>query len=331
MTSLPKARIVGVGSYLPEKILSNSDLEKMVDTSDEWIVSRSGISERRIAAADEFPSTMGAIAAKRALERASLAPENVDLVIVATMTSDYISSSTAALVQHAIGATKAAAFDVQAACSGFIYALATAKAYVESGIYKNVVVVATEKMSSFIDYKDRNTCVLFGDGAAAAVVCDSGQGLLIGASQLAASGDMVDLLRVPAGGARQPATANTIAERLHYIKMDGKEIFKNAVRLMALAARKCLEKAGLTENDVDWLVPHQANVRIIDAIAKNFKVSPDKIYKTLHKYGNTSASAVAIALDELLQQKKVEEGDNLLLIAFGAGLTWGAILLTQTR
>lgn len=331
MSFLPKARIISLGCYLPEKILSNSDLEKIVDTSDEWIVSRSGISERRIASTEEFPSTMGAAAAKQALERSSLKPGDIELVIVATMTSDYVSSSTAALVQHAIGAKKAAAFDVQAACSGFLYALATAKAYVESGMYNHVVVVAAEKMSAFIDYTDRNTCVLFGDGAAAAVVSNCGPGLLIGSTELAACGEMVDLLRVPSGGSRDPATSDTVAKRQHYIKMNGKEIFKNAVRLMTVAARQCLAKSGLAESDVDWLVPHQANVRIIDAIAKNFNISPDKIYKTVHKYGNTSASAVAIALNELLLEQNIQEGDNLLLIAFGAGLTWGSILLTQTR
>lgn len=322
-----RARIVGIGSYLPANILSNADLEKLVDTTDEWIHSRCGIRERRIAGAEEFPSTMGAEAAREALARASMTAEEIDLVLVATMTADYVSSSTAALVQHAIGATRAAAFDIQAACSGYLYALTVAKAFVESGMYENVLVVTAEKMSSLVDYTDRSTCILFGDGASAAVVSNKGKGLALGSFHLGANGGLVDLFMVSAGGSRAPATPATAGQ--HYIKMQGKELFRHAVQLMTMAAVECLQAASLTEADVSWLVPHQANERIIDAMGKRFNVSPSKVFKNLEKYGNTSASSVGIALDELLQREKLEVGENILLFAFGAGITWGAFLLTQ--
>lgn len=325
----PRARITGLGSYLPKKILTNQDLEKMVDTSDEWIFSRTGIRERRIAAADEFPSDMGAQAAMQALEAAELDPSNVEMIIVATMSPDYISPSTANLIQAKIKADNAAAMDIQAACTGFLYALAMAKSFIESGIYRNVLVIATEKMSAFIDYHDRSTCILFGDGAAAAVVLDKGEGLQVNHICLGSDGQLSDLVKIPAGGSRHPASQKTVETKMHHFNMTGNEVFKHAVRRMGMAARDCLSKAGLKESDLSWLVPHQANKRIIDALAKNFNIDDRKVYQTVHKYGNTSASSIAIALHEMLQEHDLDDGEHILLTAFGGGLTWGASILTK--
>jgi 3-oxoacyl-[acyl-carrier-protein] synthase-3 len=329
MTGLPLARLTGTGSYLPEKVLSNADLEKMVDTSDEWIVTRTGIKERRLAADDEFPSDMGTRAALEALEMAGIGVDKIDMILVATLTPDYFFPSTAALIQRQLGANRAAALDIQGACTGFIYGLSLAKAWIESGMYKNILVIAAEKLSTIIDYSDRNTCVLFGDGAAAAVVSDRGKGLGIRHVILGADGEQAELIILPAGGARAPASQQTVADRRHYLRMEGKEVFKHAVRRMEMAATECLQQCGMTEAQISWIVPHQANLRIIQAFAKRFKVPEDKVYVTLHKYGNTSASAIAIALDELNRKQNIQEGDNLLLFAFGAGLTWGASILTQ--
>jgi 3-oxoacyl-[acyl-carrier-protein] synthase-3 len=324
-------RIIGLGSYLPKKILSNAELESMVDTSDEWIFSRTGIRERRIATPEEPPSVMGAAAARIALERCGMAACDIDLVLVATMTPDYPSSSTAALIQHAIGAVKAAAFDIQAACSGFLYALSTAKAFVASGMYKNVLVITAEKMSSLVDYTDRATCILFGDGASAAVISNQGTGLSLGSFCLGANGSLVDIFMVPAGGSRMPTGEETLKEGQHFIKMQGRELFKHAVQLMSAAAEECLHKASLDEDDVKWIVPHQANERIIDAIGKKFNGNEHKVFKNVHKYGNTSASSIGIALDELQQQHQLQDGEHILLLAFGAGVTWGALLLTHIK
>lgn len=324
-----KARIIGLSSYLPEKVLTNYDLEKMVETSDDWIVSRTGIKERRIADKDQSASTLGTIAAKKALENAGLKAENIDLILVATMTPDYISPSTATLIQNELKAFQAAAFDIQAACTGFIYALSTAKAYIESGMYQNILLVATEKMSAFIDYQDRNTCILFGDGAAAAVIGKEGSGFLINTVNLGADGSLFDLIIVPGGGSKEPTTKETLTKKLHYLKMEGREVFKAAVRRMASAAVTALEKANLQIEDISWFIPHQANVRIIDAISTNLKFPDHKIYKTVDRFGNTSGSSVAIALHCLIQEKEVLKGEHLLMVAFGAGLTWGSTILTK--
>lgn len=325
------ARIVGLGSYLPTRILTNQNLEQLVETSDEWIVSRTGIKERRIAAENQFTSDMGAEAALKALQDASISAEEIDLIIVATMSPDYLSPSTANLIQSLIGARKAASFDIQAACTGFLYALSVAKAYVESAIYKNVLVIASEKMSAFMDYKDRTTCVIFGDGAGAAVVSRQGDGFAISSISLGSEGDLADLALIPAGGARCPASTESVLGNQHFFKMNGQEIFKHAVRKMGLAASTCLTEAQLTEADVSWLIPHQANKRIVDALAKQFKICTEKVYLTLQKYGNTSASSVVIALDELIKTHTFQEQEHLLLTAFGGGLTWGAALLTYTQ
>lgn len=324
-----KARIIGLGSYLPERILTNKDLEKLVETSDEWIVSRTGMRERRIAAKDECTSDMGLAAAKKALEQAGIDGQSLDMIICATMTPDYVTPSSAALIQAALKATKAGAADLQAACTGYIYAISLAKAYVESGMYKNVLIVAAEKMSAYIDYTDRNTCVLFGDGAAAAVVSATGAGYAIDHTSLGSDGSLYDLAIMPGGGVRNPASHESVDQRLHFFKMNGKELFKNAVRRMGTAATECIQNAGLRDDQISWLVPHQANERIIDAMAKHVNFDKDKVYRTLHKYGNTSGSSVGIALDELTRQEKIIPGEHLLLVAFGAGLTWGATILTK--
>lgn len=329
MAVSPKARLVGWSSYLPERVLSNADLEKIVETTDEWIVSRTGMKERRIAAADEFTSDMGAIAARKALVMANVKPEEIDLILVATMSPDHLCPSTASLIQKQIGASLVPCVDVLAACTGYLYALSIAKAYVESGMANRVLVVAAEKMSAFVDYQDRNTCVLFGDGAAAGVVSNKGAGLAIDTICLGADGEVADLLTIPAGGSRIPATADSVNKGQHYLKMVGKEVFKHAVRRMAASAKDCLQKAGLAESQISWLVPHQANIRIIDAIAKTFQIPEEKVFKTVHKYGNTSASSIAIALDELQKEHAVKPGERILLVAFGGGLTWGATILTK--
>ena len=329
MTNRKTARIVGLGSYLPKRILTNQDLEKLVDTNDEWIFSRTGMRERRIAAADEFPSDMGAKAARQALQSAGMNADSVEMILVATMSPDYISPSTANLIQAKLQANQAASMDIQAACTGFLYGLSLAKAYVESDIYRSVLVVATEKMSAFLDYQDRSTCILFGDGAGAAVVASEGEGWQIDTLCLGSDGEAADLVKIPAGGSRYPASRETVDQRLHYFQMNGNEVFKHAVRRMSAASRQCLEKAGLEETDVSWLIPHQANKRIIDAIAKQFNIPEAKVYQTVHKYGNTSASSIAIALHELVQEHPFRNGEHLLLTAFGGGLTWRASILTK--
>jgi 3-oxoacyl-[acyl-carrier-protein] synthase-3 len=322
------AKIRGTGAYLPEKILTNQDLEQMVETSDEWIFSRTGIKERRIARADEFTSHMGAEAALRAIADAGLLIEEIDFILVATLTPDYLFPSTACLIQQLIGAKKAACLDIQAACTGYLYGLSLAKSLVESKAYKNVLVVTSEKLSSITNYKDRTTCVLFGDGAAACVVSSEGKGLKIQSVQLGSDGEQAELLMMPAGGSRLPASAQTVMDDQHFIKMAGNEVFKHAVRRMEAACKECIEAAQIGELDISWVVPHQANIRIIDAIAKRFQhLPPERVYKTVHKYGNTSAASIGIALHELKGQHALQAGEKILLTAFGAGLTWGAGLL----
>lgn len=323
-----KAKIIGTGSYLPEKKLTNFDLEQMVETTDEWIVTRTGMKERRIAKADEYTSHMGIEAAKRAIEDAKIEAIDIDFILVATLTPDYIFPSTACLIQHALGAKKAAGADVQAACTGYLYLLSMAKSLVENGTYNNILVIAAEKLSSITDYKDRSTCILFGDGAAACIVSHEGKGLNIENIQLGADGEQAELIIMPGGGSRLPACQESITNKCHYIKMAGNEVFKHAVRRMESACKDCLESAGISEQEISWLIPHQANMRIIDAIAKRFEHLPqERIVKTVQKYGNTSASSVGIALDELLKTASLKKGEKILLTAFGAGLTWGAGVL----
>jgi 3-oxoacyl-[acyl-carrier-protein] synthase III len=319
--------ITGVGSYVPEKVLSNAELEKMVETSDDWITSRTGIKERRIAADDEFTSDMATKAALRAMAQAQVTPEQIDLIIVATITPDMPFPSTACLVQQKIGAFRAAAFDLEAACSGFIYGLEIAQQFIMSQTYNTVLVIGAEKLSSIVDWQDRNTCVLFGDGAGAAILQNrpNAHGLLT--AVMGADGRKSDLLFMPGGGCRCPATANSVASRMHYLRMEGKETFKNAVQAMQTAAEEALKRCELDISRIKCVIPHQANRRIIDAVSERLGAKPEQMFVNLHRYGNTSAASVAIALDEAVHSGEIHRGDLILMVVFGAGLTWGAAVI----
>jgi len=323
---MKKVGIIGVGEYLPKKVLTNFDLSKMVDTSDEWITTRTGIKERRIAAKSEATSDMAAKAGLEAIKDAKLKVDDIDLIIVATVTPDTQFPSTSCLVQKALGTKKAACFDVQAACAGFVYGLVTAQQYIARGTYNNVLVIGAETLSSITDWQDRNTCVLFGDGAGACVVSSVKTGGII-STYLGSSGEHSDLLEVPAGGSRMPASKETLDKRLHYIKMRGNELFKLAVNIMADAAVNVIEKAKLKSEDIDIFIPHQANIRIIQAVAKKIKISENKIYLNIEKYGNTSSASTATALCEAVKIGRLRRGDLVLLDAFGAGLVWGACII----
>ena len=330
MKSTKKSKIIGIGSYLPEKILTNKDLEKMVETSDEWITSRTGIEERRIAKENEYCSDIGAKAAEKALQDADMSIKEIDCIIVATISPDYLFPNTACLIQKKLEANTVACFDIQAACSGFIYGLSIAKSYIDTGLYKNVLLIAAEKLSSLVNYKDRSTCILFGDGAAACIVSQKERkGFAIESLVMGADGEQADLLILPAGGSRNPASHKTVDENKHYLQMSGGKVFKHAVRRMQQAAEESIKKAGLKESDINWLIPHQANIRIIEAIAKRFPHLPEeRIYKdVVRKFGNTSASSVGISLEKLLHARKIHVNDRVLLSAFGAGFTWGATVL----
>jgi 3-oxoacyl-[acyl-carrier-protein] synthase-3 len=321
------AAITGWGSAVPERVLTNSDLEKIVETSDEWITSRTGIKERHVVGEGESTTTMAVAAARQALERAGVPPWQVDLVICCTATPDYLFPATACLVQHEIGAENAGAFDLEAACSGFIYGISVGTQFVKAGSYKTVLVVAAEALSRFVDWQDRATCVLFGDGAGAVVIqaSDTKSGLL--SFVLGSHGVGGDLIKLPAGGAADPASPDTLQKRGHYIKMNGQEVYRFAVRIMGDSAVTALDKAGLEYDDISLFIPHQANVRIIASIAERLKLPPDKVFLNIDRYGNTSAASIPIALCEAVDQGKVQPGDNLLFIAFGAGLTSAAAVL----
>jgi len=319
--------ILGTGMYVPERILTNSDLEKMVDTNDEWIVTRTGIRERRIAAENQATSDLAYEAAVKALEAAQLAPEDVDLIIVATITPDMFFPSTACILQDKLGARKAAAFDLSAACSGFIYSLATATGMLKSGMYRNALVIGADCLSRITDYTDRNTCILFGDGAGAVVLGEVPEGRGFLSFELGADGSGGPLLHIAGGGSRMPATAETVSSKAHYIYMAGNEVFKFAVRIMGSAAEEALRKAGVDKKDVDLLVPHQANIRIIQAALSRLELPEEKCMINLDRYGNVSAASIPIALAEAVGQGRVNEGDRLVLVGFGGGLTWGASVL----
>lgn len=316
-----------VGSYVPERIMTNADMEKIVDTTDEWITTRTGIKERRIAAENEFTSDMAAKAAQRAMERAGVTADQIDLIIVATITPDMMFPSTACLVQSKIGAKRAAAFDIEAACSGFIYAMEIGQQFIMSRTYETVLIIGAERLSSIVDWKDRNTCVLFGDGAGAAILQHrpDAHGLLTAC--MGADGDKAMLLCMPGGGSRIPATADSVEAGLHHLQMDGKETFKNAVNAMMSAATEALRRCEIDITQIKLVIPHQANRRIIDAVTERLKVKPDQVFVNLDKYGNTSAASVAIALDEAVQQNRLQRGDLALLVVFGAGLTWAAAVI----
>jgi len=319
--------ITGVGSYVPAKILTNAELEKLVDTTDEWIITRTGIKERRLAAANEFTSDMGAKAALRALKRAGVTAAQVDLIIVATITPDMPFPPTACLVQQKIGARRAAAFDLEAACSGFIYGLEIAQQFIMSRTYDTVLVIGAEKLSSIIDWKDRNTCVLFGDGAGAAVLQNRPQAHGLLTAVMGSDGENADLLFMPGGGSRCPASTESVNARLHYLRMNGKETFKNAVQAMYTAARESLRRCEIDISQIRCVIPHQANRRIIDAVGERLGAQPAQLFVNLEKYGNTSAASVAIALDEAVESGRIQRGDLILLVVFGAGLTWGAAVI----
>lgn len=319
-----RSRISGTGRSLPEHVLTNADLEKMVDTTDEWIVSRTGIRERRIAREDEYLSQFAAEAGRQALAMAGVDAGEVDLLIVATVTPDQPIPAAACFVQHAIGAKKAAAFDMAAGCSGFIFALSVADQYIRNGTAKHALVIGGEVLSKFVDWKDRATCVIFADGAGAVLLSaeESGRGLL--AAAIHSDGANAEFITLPGGGSKIPVTHAMIDANLHTIKMKGNETFKVAVRALEGACREAIEHAGLTPADVRWFVPHQANTRIISAVADRLGWPPEKIYLNIDRIGNTSSGSIPIALDELVRDGRVTEGDVLVFAAFGAGLTWGS-------
>ncbi len=322
-----KVGIVGLGKYLPENRLTNKDLEKIVDTTEEWIESRTGIKERRIASDGEATSDMAVMAAKAALENARLKATDIGLIIVATITPDMFFPATACIVQEKLGIKGVPAFDLSVACSGFMYGIAIANQFVKSGVYKYVLVIAAEKMSSVTDWKDRSTCVLMGDGAGAAVLGEVKEGGILSV-YLGADGSKGDLLKMPAGGSRLPASVSTVETRMHYLKMQGNELFRHAVRIMAEAALKATEPLGLKGDDISLVIPHQANIRILNAVAKRMGIDPaKKLYLNIDKYGNMSAASSAVALTEAVEEGRVKKGDIILLDAFGAGLTWGAIVI----
>ncbi|MFZ5943783.1 MAG: beta-ketoacyl-ACP synthase III [Bacillota bacterium] len=325
--NLQSVGIIGTGKYLPDRIVTNKDLEKIIDTSDEWIVTRTGISERRNAEAHIATSDMSIIAAQRAIEAAGIAAEDLDLIIVATITPDMFFPSTACIVQEKIGAKNAAAFDISAACTGFIYALSVGSQFIASGMYKYVLVIGAETLSRVLNPNDRSTFVIFGDGAGAAVLgpVENGEGFL--SFDLGSDGSGGNLLYIEAGGSRLPATSETVENGKHYLVMSGNDVFKFAVRIMGEASLKALEKAGLEKGDVDYLVPHQANIRIVDAAVKRLQLSPDKVYVNLDKYGNMSGASIPVALDEAVRGNKIKKGDNIVLVGFGAGLTWGSCVI----
>jgi len=319
--------IIGTGSYVPERVLTNADLEKIVDTTDQWIIERTGMKERRIAAPDEFTSDMAAKAAQNAIDFAGIHPKEIDLIIVATATPDMFFPSTACLVQQKIGALKAACFDISAACSGFLYALEIAQQFITSSTYDTVLVIGAEKLSTIVDWRDRNTCVLFGDGAGAALLRNRAGSHGVVSTYLGSDGSFADILSMPGGGCRLPVTAENAHERHNTLKMNGKETYKQAVNAMLKAARHVLKDAGLKSDDLACIIPHQANIRIIEAISDRMKVPMDRFMINLDRFGNTSAAAVAMALDEANRTGRMEVGDYVLLIVFGGGLTWASSVI----
>jgi 3-oxoacyl-[acyl-carrier-protein] synthase-3 len=324
------AHVTGWGRYVPSHILTNADLERMVDTSDEWITTRTGIRERRVAAADETTASMAAVAALRAIRTAGLEPDDIDLILLGTLTPDYWMPSTAALVKEAIGNTRAAAMDVMAACSGFVYGFASAQAWITAGLAKHVLVIGAELLTRFLDYTDRGTCILFGDGAGAVVLSASEEpGGALGV-ELTTEPQGAYMIWLPAGGAKSPPSAETIARGEHFIRMEGRETYRFATKTMATTALESVRKSGLTPDDIKLFIPHQANVRIIEAVAKGLDLPMDRMYTNVQKYGNTSAASVPIALAEAVNEGRLNVGDNVTIVAFGAGFTSGAVTINWT-
>ncbi len=329
---IPKSvRITGWGMYAPERVLTNAELERVVDTSDEWIQTRTGIRERRIAAAHETTATLSAIAAKRAIAVAGLEPNDIDVILVATLTPDYWMPSTGALVKEAIGNTTAAAMDVMAACSGFVYAYSIADSYIRSGMYRNALVIGAETLSRFLDFSDRATCILFGDGAGAVVLSASDeQGGGMSGLELTTDPDGAYMIWLPSGGSRSPASGQTLARGEHYVRMEGRETYRYATKTMATTALKAIERAGWQPDEIDLFIPHQANVRIIESVAKGLNLPMEKMFVNVDRYGNTSAGSIPIALAEAVDSGRIKVGDKIVLVAFGAGLTSGGIAMEWT-
>ncbi len=320
-------RISGLGVYVPEKVMTNADWERLVDTSDEWIIQRTGIRERHVAAPEEVTSDLGVHAAKKAMDDARITAEEVDLLICATASPDTLLPSTACWMQPKLGLEGKPAFDLSAACSGFIYGLTVAGQFVRSGMYENVLVVGAELLTRVMDWQDRSICVLLGDGAGAAVVSPQGdRGRILG-SKLHADGTYGELLWMPAGGTRMPATIETVEKRLHYYLMRGNELFKIAVKCMAEATGELLQELGMANEDIDWVIPHQANMRILQALAKRLRVSWERVVVNIQRYGNTSAASIPLAFREALDDGRIKKGDKILLVSFGGGLTWGALMI----
>lgn len=325
---MPSVGILGTGKYVPERILSNEDLARMVDTNDEWIVTMTGMKERRIAAEHEATSDLAYEAAVRAIDAAGLTAEEIDLIMVCSVTPDMMFPSTACIVQERLGAKNAAAFDLSAACAGFIYGVATATSYIKTGMYKHVLVIGAETLSRITDYTDRNTCILFGDGAGAAVLGPVPEGRGFHSFELGADGRGSELLTLEGGGSRYPASMDTLEGKRHFIYMNGREVFKFAVRIMGSAAEEALAKAGKTKEDIDLLIPHQANIRIIQSAIDRLNLPAEKCMINIPKYANTSAASIPLALAEAVEEGRIKEGDTIVLVGFVGGLTWGAAVLT---
>ncbi|MCF8008726.1 MAG: ketoacyl-ACP synthase III [Halanaerobiales bacterium] len=323
---MKKATITGWGKYLPPNVMTNKDLEKIVDTTDQWITKRTGIKKRRIVDDDTTTSDLAIKAAKQALDKTNLKAENLDLIIVSTVTPDMVFPATACIVQDKLGANKAAAFDLEAGCSGFVYGLSVGAQFIESGLYENILVIGAETLSKITDWEDRNTCVLFGDGAGAAVLQPTDKGGFL-SFDLGSDGSGADALYLEAGGSLNPATLETVKNKMHYIRMEGNPVFKFAVKKMKTASKDVLKKADLKIDDIDLLIPHQANTRIIKSARRRLKLDKNQVYVNLPEVGNTSSASVAIALAEAKDKGKIKDGDKLLMVAFGAGLTWAATVL----
>jgi len=324
---LLRAKIIATGSYVPERVLTNFDLEKMVDTSDEWIRERSGIRERRIASEKEAASDLAYEAAKAALKKADIKAKDIELIIVATVTGDMPIPATACHLQHKLGIKKAAAFDVNAACSGFLYGLSIADSFIKNGTYKRILVVGAEVLSRFTDWEDRTTCVLFGDGAGAAILEATDEDRGIVSAHIRSDGALWELLHMPGGGSINPPSKESLKKKMHYLKMKGNETFKVAVRTLENLVSRTLEENKLKASQISLLIPHQANLRIIQATAERLNLPVEKVFVNIDKYGNTSAASIPIALDEAVRQGRVRDGDYVLLEAFGGGLTWASVLI----
>ena len=328
---LCNASILGTGFYVPEKIMTNADLEKIVETSDEWIVERTGIKERRIAEDNQPMSDLALRAAKAALADAGVAAEDLDLIIVATLTSDRIIPSTACMIQNLLGAKHAAAFDLSAACSGFAYAASVAAQFIETGAYKKALVIGAETLSKYINWEDRNTCVLFGDGAGAAVLGQVEEGYGILSFDLGSDGSGGDAIQIPSSGSLMPVSKESIDQKLNLIHMNGRDVFKFAVKAMGKTVKNSLAKIDMPQEKIDWLVPHQANIRIIESAAKRLSMPMDKVIVNIHKYGNMSAACIPIALAEAAAAKRFKKGDIIALSGFGAGLTWASCIIRWSK